>query len=144
VVLSSTDIVPSLQTGMITCVAQAPAYMLTARLFDKANKMIDYPWAYLVGATVVKKETWEKVPAELRPKLIAAAHELGGRIDAEVKKLNDDAVDAMVKQGLEKVKVDPKPWSAAAERSWPAVRGKVVPPAFFDEVVKARDAVRKK
>ena len=44
VVLSSTDIVPSLQTGMINCVAQVPAYVLTARLFDKANQMVDYPW----------------------------------------------------------------------------------------------------
>lgn len=55
-VLASTDIVPSLQTGMITCVSQAPAYVLTARLFDKANKMIDFPWTYLIGATVVKKD----------------------------------------------------------------------------------------
>lgn len=36
VVLASTDIVPSLETGMITCVSQAPAYVLTTRLFEKA------------------------------------------------------------------------------------------------------------
>jgi TRAP-type C4-dicarboxylate transport system substrate-binding protein len=143
VVLSSTDIVPSLQTGMITCVAQVPAYVLTARLFDKANKMMDYPWAYLIGATIVKKEVWEKISPEVRPKLLAIAREMMGRIDAEVKRLNDDAVAAMKKQGLEVVKVDPGPWKKAAERSWPAVRGKVVPEAFFDQVVKLRDEVDK-
>lgn len=143
VVLSSTDIVPSLQTGMITCVAQVPAYVLTARLFDKANKMMDYPWAYLIGATIVKKEVWEKISPEVRPKLLAITREMMGRIDAEVKRLNDDAVAAMKKQGLEVVKVDPGPWKKAAERSWPAVRGKVVPEAFFDQVVKLRDEVDK-
>lgn len=143
VVLSSTDIVPSLQTGMINCVAQVPAYVLTARLFDKANHMIDYPWAYLVGATVVKKEAWEKIPADLRPKLMAIAKDVNGRIDAEVKRLNDDAVAAMVKQGLKVVKVEPGPWEKAAQRSWPAVRGKVVSEATFDTAVKARDEVRK-
>lgn len=143
VVLSSTDIVPSLQTGMINCVAQVPAYTLTARLFDKANKMMDFPWTYLIGATVVKKDVWEKIPADLRPKLLAAAKEINARIDAEVKKLNDDAIAAMKKQGLEVVKVDPAPWQKAAERSWPAVRSKVVPSAFFDEVVKLRDEARK-
>lgn len=143
VVLSSVDIVPSLQTGMINCVSQVPAYTLTARLFDKANKMMDYPWTYLIGATVVKKDVWEKIPADVRPKLIAIAKEINGRIDAEVKKLNDDAIAAMKKQGLEVVKVDPASWQKAAERSWPAVRGKVVPAPFFDEVVKLREEARK-
>ncbi len=142
VVLSSTDIVPSLQTGMITCVSQVPAYMLTARLFDKANHMVDFPWSYLVGATVVKKDTWEKVPADLRPKLAAIAREINGRIDAEVKRLNDDAVTAMKKQGLQVVKVEPGPWEKAAQRAWPAARGKVVSEAFFDQVVKLRDEAR--
>jgi TRAP-type transport system periplasmic protein len=142
VVLGSVDIVPSLQTGMINCVSQAPAYVLTARLFDKANKMIDFPWSYLIGATLVRKDTWDKVPPELRPRLIAIAHEVGAKVDVEVKKLNDDAIAAMQKQGLEVVKVDPKPWQKAADRSWPAVRGKVVPAGFFDDVVKLREAAR--
>ena len=143
VVLSSTDIVPSLQTGMISCVSQVPAYVLTARLFDKANQMVDYPWAYLIGATIVKKDAWEKIPADVRPKLLAITKEINSRIDAEVKRLNDDAVAAMKKQGLTVVKVETGPWEKAAMRSWPAVRGKVVPEAFFDQAVKLRDEARK-
>jgi len=143
VVLASTDVVPSLQTGMINCITQPPAYVLTARLFERANHMIDYPWAYLLGATVVRRDAWEKIPADLRGKLQAIARELGARIDAEAKRLNDDAVAAMRKQGLEIVPVDPAVWHAAAERSWPAVRGKVIPAEFFDEVVRNRAAYRK-
>ena len=143
VVLSSTDIVPSLQTGMISCVSQVPAYVLTARLFDKANQMVDYPWAYLIGATIVKKDAWEKIPADVRQKLLAITKDINSRIDAEVKRLNDDAVAAMKKQGLTVVKVDAAPWEKAAQRSWPAVRGKVVPEAFFDLAVKLRDEARK-
>ena len=47
-------------------------------------------------------------------------------------------------QGLEVVQVDPKPWLAVAEKAWPVVRGKVVPAAFFDAVLKARNAYRAK
>jgi TRAP-type C4-dicarboxylate transport system substrate-binding protein len=143
VVLSSTDIVPSFQTGMINCLAQVPAYVLTARLFDKANHMMDFPWAYLIGATVVKKDTWEKIPADLRPKLMAIAKDVNGKIDAEVKRLNDDAVSAMVKQGLKVVKVEAAPWEKAAARTWPAIRGKVLPEQTFDAALKARDEARK-
>ena len=142
VVLSSTDVVPSLQTGMVNCIANVPLYLLTARLFERAGHMIDVPWGYLIGATLIRKDAWQKVPADVRPKLLAIAHELGAKVDAEVRKLNDDAITAMKKQGLEVVAVEPGPWRAAAEKAWPVIRGKVVPTAFFDEVVRARDGYR--
>jgi TRAP-type C4-dicarboxylate transport system substrate-binding protein len=144
VVLSATDIVPSLQTGMIDCVPNIPLYVLTARLFDKANHMMDAPWSHMVGATVVRKEAWEKIAPDLREKLAAVARELGDKVDAEVRRLNADAVSAMQKQGLKTVASDPVPWRAAMEKTWPIVRGGVVPAPFFDEVKAARDACRKR
>ena len=142
VVLSSTDAVTSLQTGMIDCVANVPLYMLTTRLFERAKNMIDVPWGYLVGGTLVSKSAWEKVPADVRPKLLAIAREIGTRVDADVKKLNADAVTAMQRQGLEVVQVDPAPWRAAAEKAFPVVRSEVVPAVWWDEVLKTRDAYR--
>jgi hypothetical protein len=116
VVLSATDIVPSLQTGMIDCVTTAPLYVLTARLFDRARYMQDVAWGFIYGATIVRSDAWERIPADLRPRLKAIAEELGLRVDAEVQRLNDDAVSAMKKQGLEVVKVDPAAWRPALER----------------------------
>jgi len=142
VVLSSTDVVPSLQTGMIDCITNVPLYVLTTGVHQKANRMMDLPWGWILGATVVRKEAWEKVPAEVRPKLQAIAVELGLKVDAEVKRLNVDAVTAMKKQGLQVVAVDPAPWRAAMEKSWSVVRGGVVPAAAFDEARAARDACR--
>ncbi len=142
VVLSSVDVVPALQTGMIDCLASVPLYMLTARLFERASHMMDVNWGYLVGATLVRRDAWQRIPADVRPRLLAIARELGDRIDAEVDKLNADAVEAMRKQGLVVVPVDRAAWTAAAERAWPVVRGEVVPAAFFDLVKKERDAYR--
>ena len=142
VVLSSTDVVPSLQTGMIDCVSNVPLYVLTTGMYEKANQMMDLPWGYIFGATIVKKETWEKIPVDLRAKLQAIAVELGKKVDAEVRRLSVDAIEAMKKKGLTVVPVDPAPWRAAMEKSWPVVRGGVLPAPFFDEVKAARDACR--
>jgi TRAP-type C4-dicarboxylate transport system substrate-binding protein len=142
VVLSATDIMPSLQTGMIDCVPNVPLYVLTARLFDRANHMLDVPWSYMIGATIVRRESWEKIPADLRPKLLAIAAELGAKVDEEVRKLNADAIAAMERQGLNVVKGDAPAWRAAIERSWPIVRGGVVPEQIFDDAKAARDACR--
>ena len=142
VVLSSTDVITSLQTGMIECIPNVPLYVLTARLFEKAPYMIDVNWGWLVGATVVRKDAWEKIPADLRPRLLAISRELGQKVDVEVARLNTEAVTAMEKQGLKVVKVDAAAWRVMAEKSWPVVRGEVVPAAFFDEVKALRDAQR--
>jgi TRAP-type C4-dicarboxylate transport system substrate-binding protein len=142
VVLSSSDIITSLQTGMIDCVPNVPLYALPTRIFDRASNMMNVNWGFLVGATVVRKDVWERIPAAVRPRLEEIARELGKKVDAEVGKLNTDAVAAMKKQGLNVVEVAEGPWRAAAEKAWPVVRGKIVPAAFFDEVKKERDAYR--
>ena len=142
-VLAATDIVPALQTGMIECLNNVPLYALATRTFVKAPWLIDLPMGFILGVTVVRRDTWERVPAELRPRLLAAARELGGRVDAEVRRLNADALEVMKRQGLQVVAVDPEAWRPALERSWAVLRGGVVPAPFFDEVLAARDACRK-
>jgi TRAP-type C4-dicarboxylate transport system substrate-binding protein len=142
VVLSATDLVPALGTGMIDCVSHVPLYMLTSRAFEKARHHVDLQLGYVLAATIVKRDVWERIDGDLRPRLAAMAVEAGARIDAEVRRLNADALDAMRKQGLTSVSVSPAAWRPALERSWAVLRGEVVPAPFFDEVKSARDACR--
>ena len=135
VVASSTDILPSLQTGLIDTVALVPLYAFGSRVFERARYMLDVPWAALSGATVVKKEAWDKVPPELRPKLLEIARDYGARISVEVRRMDADALKQMKQQGLVVVApTDVKEFAAAAERGATVFRGKVVPAAIYDEV----------
>jgi TRAP-type C4-dicarboxylate transport system substrate-binding protein len=140
VVMSSTDIVPSLQTGLIDTVALAPLYAFTARIFEKAKYMLDLKWAVLTGATVVKKDVWEKIPADLRPKLLEISHEYARKIALEVRRMDEDALKQMKAQGLVLVEPkDAKAYEKAAASTWSVIRGKVVPADTFDEVKKLVD-----
>jgi TRAP-type transport system periplasmic protein len=142
VVLAATDIMPALQTGMIDCLNNVPLYALVTRTFVPAPWLIDLPWGFIVGVTVVRRDTWERVPPGLRPRLLEVARTLGARVDEEVRRLNAEAVEVMRRQGLHVVAVDEAAWRPAMERSWAALRGGVVPAPFFDEVVAARDGCR--
>jgi TRAP-type C4-dicarboxylate transport system substrate-binding protein len=142
VVLSASDLVPALTTGMIDCVSNVPVYMLSSRTFERARFMIDLPLGFLTGATVVRKDSWERIDPGVRERLLAISREIGGRIDADARRLETDAVAAMRKQGLEVVPVSPEAWHAAMEKSWEIIRGEVVPADFFDEVRRARNACR--
>ena len=135
VVMSSTEIVTGLQTGLVDAVALAPLYAYSSRMFEKAKYMLDLPWAVLTGATIVRKDEWDKVPADVKPKLIEVSREYSKKIAAEVRRMDSEALENMNKQGLVVVKtVDPQNFAKAAQRAYPVVRGKVVPEEIFDEV----------
>lgn len=143
VVLTSTDLIPALTSGMINIVNEAPLYAYTTHIFDKASHMLDLHWGFLTGATVVRKDTWEKIPADLRQKLLAIAEDYGKKTREDVRKQNDDAIEQMKKRGLHvEEAADVRGWQQAAAKAAEVVRGKVVPTAIFDEVKKYRDEYR--
>ena len=145
VVISSTDILPALQTGMIQAFATAPVMAFTARWYESAKTMVSASWGHLPGATIVKKETWEKIPAELRPQLIAIARDMGVKVNQEVQRMQAESIDQMKKNGLKVVDLpesDKAGWRKMADAMVPFVRGGVCSEAAFDEIKKVRDDYR--
>ena len=143
VVLSSTDLVPSLTSGMINVISQSPLYAYTTNLYSRANNMLDLHWGFLTGATVVRKDTWEKIPVDLRQKVLEIAEDYGKKTRDDIRKQNDDAIQQMKKRGLHvNQPASIQEWQKAAEAANEVVRGKVVPAEIFDEVKKYRDEYR--
>jgi TRAP-type C4-dicarboxylate transport system substrate-binding protein len=145
VVMSSTDIIPSLQTGLIDTVLTAPLYAFTSRMFEKAKYMLDLRWAVLTGATIVRKDVWDRIPADLRPKLLEISREYSRKVAVEVRRMDAEALKTMQSQGLVTVKpTDPEAFRKAATAAWAVIRGKVVPAETFDEVKKLVDEYQAK
>ena len=143
VVLSSTDLIPSLSSGMINIIAESPLYAYTTHVFDRAKYMLDLHWGFLTGATVVRKDTWDKIPADVREKLLAIAEDYGRRTRDDIRKQDADALEQMKQRGLTVLEpVDVEGWQKAAAKASEIIRGKVVPPATYDEVKKYRDEYR--
>jgi len=143
VVLSSTDLVPSLTSGMINVVAQSPLYAYTTNLYSRARNMLNMHWGFLTGATVVRKDTWEKIPEDLRQKVLEIAEDYGKKTRDDIRKQNEDAIAQMKKRGLNVLQpASLEDWQKAAEEANEVVRGKVVPAGIYDEVKKLRDEYR--
>jgi TRAP-type C4-dicarboxylate transport system substrate-binding protein len=105
--------------------------------------MIDMPWSVLTGAMVVKKDVWEKLPADLRPKLIDIAREYAQKIGVEVRRMDEEALATMKTQGLSVEKGDSADMMKAAKAAWTVIRGRVVPADIFDEVRKLVEEAHK-
>ncbi len=145
VVLSSTDVLPSLSTGMIDGFTNTPILAFTARLYEQAKFMYGARWGRLPAGTIVAKDAWEKVPKELQPKLLAIAREVGAKVNTEVGRLQREALDEMKKNGLKEVplaEADRAAWQRLQEQSWVTFRGGITSAEAFDEVKAIRDRFR--
>lgn len=143
--LPSTEILTGLQTGLINAFDTTPLLALSSQWFGLAPHMLDLRWAPLVGATVVSKSAWERLPREARPDLLKAAGEAGRRLKEDIRQANDKAIDAMKTRGLKVIPVTQAivdAWQRAAESAYPRIRGAIVPATMFDEVKRLRDEFR--
>lgn len=144
--LPSTEIATALQTGLVQALGCPPQVAVIAQYYTHARNMTAVPWQLLLGATVIKKSAWERIPADLRPALLQVARESGARLQAEIRSSGDRDVEAMRKRGLNVVAVDARQrelWKKTAESLYPKIRGTVVPADAFDEALRYRDEYRR-
>lgn len=145
--LPSTELATALQTGLVTAVPTPPQVAVITQYYNYAKNMTDLNWQLLLGATVIDKRMWDRIPADLHAPFQQAMREAGARLQAEVRQSGARDVAAMQKRGLNVVPVDAKTralWVKAAENVYPLIRGRVVPVDAFDEAMKYRDEYRKR
>jgi len=146
VALAATDILTGLQTGLIDAFQSPPLFALSNQWFGGARNMLDIPFAQLVGATVIDKEVWDKIPAPVQKEMMTSAKKAGVSLRDEIRKAESNSIPMMQQFGLNVVKPDPKAlaeWHQLAEGIWPKLRGTVVPADLFDQVKRLRDDYRK-
>ncbi len=144
--LAATDILTGLQTGLIDAFQSPPLLALSNQWFGGAKNMIDIKFAQLVGATLIAKDVWNKIPAPIQKEMMASARTAGVALREEIRKAEAASVPLMQQFGLNVVHADPKAlaaWRQLSESIWPKLRGTLVPPEVFDEVKRLRDEYRK-
>ncbi len=144
--LPSTELATALQTGLVTTVGAPPQVSVITQYFLHAKNLTRLRWQILLGATLISKETWEKIPADLRPALLEATRDAGRRLQADIKATEERDIKEMQKRGLNVVAVDAKTrvlWQQMAESAYPRIRGKMIPAETFDEALRLRDEYRK-
>jgi TRAP-type C4-dicarboxylate transport system substrate-binding protein len=137
VVMTATDVMPSLQSGLINSFPSTRLGALSLQWFALSKNMLDVPWAPLMGATVISKDVWEKIPAEYHEPFRQAARDIGDEVRGEIRKQDVKAVEVMKKFGLTVNSVDDatrKRWEALGEEAAEIWGSKVVPPEIFAEV----------
>jgi TRAP-type C4-dicarboxylate transport system substrate-binding protein len=140
--LPYTEVLVGLETGLIEAVQGPPLYALLDQWFGLATNMTDLNWIPLVGATVMRTDTWERIPEQWRPGMLKTARTAGRDLRAKIRRLGDEAVPEMQKRGLNVVPVDLASWRSRTLEAYPKLRGRYAPADLFDEVERLRDEFR--
>lgn len=146
VALEITDILPGLQTGLITSLPMGTYYALAGQFDTVAKHMLDLKWAPLLGGAVVTKKVWEAMSQAARDALKAAADQAGAKVRERGRQEDQEAIEAMKKRGLTVHAVTPETegeWRKLAEEAYPKIRSSWVPAELFDEVRAAVQEYRK-
>ena len=141
--MATTDITTGLTTGMIDGLPTTPLAASLFQWYRQTPYMLEIGLAPIVGAGVITVKAWKAIPEADRAKLVAAGEGVEKRLQAEVPKLDADAVTAMTKAGLSVTKPTDAEWRKQFDNLAKTMRGEQVPPDIFDLASKARDEFRK-
>jgi TRAP-type C4-dicarboxylate transport system substrate-binding protein len=133
--LPGTELRTSLQTKLVTAFDTMPSIALSSQAFRHTDYMIDMKWAPLPGALIVTKATWDKVPEDMKPALVAEAKKFAARFRDETRRLDNDAIEAMEKRGLTVITPTPEQvaeWDTRVLEAYPDIRGFYVSEEDFD------------
>ncbi len=142
--MAMTDILTGLTTGMIEGLPTPPVAALAFQWNRQTPYMLDIGLAPVVGATVINRKTWLRIPEADRTKLQAAADAVEKRLQGDVPKQDALAMAMMQQQGLTVTKAEGPEWRKEAETLAATMRGEMVPRDIFDLAVKERDAFRQR
>jgi TRAP-type C4-dicarboxylate transport system substrate-binding protein len=146
VMLETADILPGLQTGLINAVPVTAPWALATQVDVSAPHMLDIRWVPIVGATVITKAAWEKLSPAGREALRAAGQRAAERMRSQREALDESAIDAMRKRGLQVHALSPQldaQWRRLAETAYPKIRGGMVPADMFDAAQAAVEEYRR-
>lgn len=138
VVLEPDKILSSLQTDMINTVP-SPAFLANfLQIPTVAGNMLDVNYAPVVGAMVITRQAWDKLPPETQ----AALRKNGEVNGVEIRRnsRNEDTAALATMREKHHLQVHtPSPageqeWRAEISKVYPKLRGTVVPADLFDEV----------
>jgi len=104
--LSISDVATSLSTNLIDCANSTPFGAVAFQWYTKFRYMTGYPSTNILGATIVKKDIWDRIsPSSQKTILdVAAAQHL--KIEKATRYEDAKSIDLLLKSGITIVKYD--------------------------------------
>jgi len=143
--LSITDVMTSLQTGMIDSVYSSPYALIALQWFTRVGYAMTQPLADALGAAVISKKIYDSLPDDLKTILTTNAKKYLALLTASSRLDNAKAIETLKQRGMKFV---PAPREMAVEfdtigtKARQLLVGNLFSQEFLDEVESSLRAYR--
>ena len=137
----------ALNSGRIDALYASPIATGGFQWFGIAKYMASIKIAPFLGGIVFTQSTWDKIPANLKPALEAAAAPIFERLDADIQLMEVSAIKTMKTYGLIETTVSPADelvWKSEMDTGLSGLLGKSFNKEVYDIMVSALAEYRKK
>jgi TRAP-type C4-dicarboxylate transport system substrate-binding protein len=136
--LETDYVLSSLASGMIDAAPLPPTFALGMQIPTVATHLLELNWVPIVGAGIIRRDAWDKIPADLKAKLRPLCESAGADLRAEGRRFHNDALRTLRKNAKMHVHAltpeQAAEWQALARQLGPKVRGTMVPADIYDQV----------
>ncbi len=98
--VSETDILTSLQTGMINSMQTVPILSLSSGWSALMPNMLDLKWGAFVGAVIVDERVWKRIKPEHQKIMMDIAQDIGKKYQKSGREMEKKAIDVMKQYGM--------------------------------------------
>lgn len=144
--LSITDVMTSLQTGMVNAVYSSPYALVALQWFTRVKYMMDEPLAISNGAVLISKKMFDSMPKDLQDILLVNGKKYFRELTLESRKENTAAIETLKKKGIE-ITTTPKAvlaeYDSIGEKARRLLTGSLFSQQFLDSIESSLQAYRK-
>ncbi|MGR3319227.1 MAG: TRAP transporter substrate-binding protein [Candidatus Anammoxibacter sp.] len=144
--LSVTDVMTSLQTGLIDSFYASPLGAVALQWFTKVKYMLDLPLANAVGAILMSKKYYDSIEPDLQILLKTIFKDHMERLTKLTRDDNKESIEEIKKYGVELISLSDqnfKEFSIASKKACEIVEGKLFPPTLIADIKKDLEEYRK-
>jgi TRAP-type C4-dicarboxylate transport system substrate-binding protein len=146
--LSLTDVLTSLQTGMIDGVYTSPLACIGFQWFTKTKYMINVPLTNSYGAVLISKRAFKKLTPDQQKILKEKGKEYFDKLTRLSRIDNEKSTEAMLKSGIQKIEVTDQAvldeFAKIGKQTRQDLVGKLYDQSFLDEIESALVEFRNK
>jgi TRAP-type C4-dicarboxylate transport system substrate-binding protein len=144
--LNISDVLTSLQTGIVNAVYATPYACLSLQWFPRLSHMVDLPLTNSLGAVVVSEAAWQRLTPEQQGIVTRICQDVFARLIAATHQQNDEATAAITTRNISKVAPDDAAiaeFQAVGRRVWDRMVDRLYERELLDQLTGALAASRR-
>jgi TRAP-type C4-dicarboxylate transport system substrate-binding protein len=140
----------ALQSGMVEAYYAPPMASASYQWFALAPHMTSIPLSPVLGGFIISERSWNRIPKKYHTELLASVNKVGQSFARETVKMNQQAMDVMLVNGLVVNDISP-----AVKKQWTSLfliddysalvgEGKPISQAVYDDFIKRLEDYRRR